>query len=148
MEGFLKIGDTTFELNTSALYSKVGVMDSEENEGTYMLAVNVTFQEGIYDGEEIKPDFGIYYYEMNVDDVSKMVGMSIEMNDRHQSIEREDLVVLIENEAFEKYKINILGIENDEMHVEMSGSIIKDIDKWPLETVDFYMDCWLVIDNI
>lgn len=148
MEGFLKIGDTTFGLNTSALYSRVGIMDSEENEGTYMLAVNVTFQEGIYDGEEIKPDFGIYYYEMNVDDVSKMVGMSIEMNDRHQSIEREDLVVLIENEAFEKYKINILGIENDEMHIEMSGSIIKDIDKWPLETVDFYMDCWLVIDNI
>ena len=148
MEGFLKIGDTTFDLNTSALYSWAGVMDNEENIGSLMLGIEATFKEGIYDGEEIKPEISIYFYDMNVEEVSEMVGKSIELNDRHKSIEREDFVLLFDDEAFEKYKINVLAVENGEMHIEMSGSIIKDIDEWPLKTVDFYMDCWLAIKII
>ena len=42
--------------------------------------------------EEIKPEISIYFYDMNVEEVSEMVGKSIELNDRHKSIEREDLV--------------------------------------------------------
>ena len=148
MEGFLKIGDTTFDLNTSALYSSAGVMDNEDNIGSLMLGIEATFKEGIYDGEEIKPEISIYFYDMNVEEVSEMVGKSIELNDRHKSIEREDFVLLLDDEAFEKYKINVLAVENGEMHIEMSGSIIKDIDEWPLKTVDFYMDCWLAIKTI
>ena len=148
MKGFLRIGDTAFELNDSALYSKALFYLDDEDIDHYIMAINALFKLGLYGDEEVYPEISIYVGKTDFNDVSSMVGMVIEMNDTHISRKKGDVADILGCEAFDKYKTKILEIENGEMHIEVSGQIIKDIDDWPRETEEFYMDVWLTIEYL
>ena len=56
MKGFLRIGDTTFELNDSALYSKALFYLDDEDIDHYIMAINALFKLGLYGDEEVYPE--------------------------------------------------------------------------------------------
>lgn len=148
MKGFIRIANVTFDLNDSSLYSYVTICESDENLDTYMFGIEASFKKGMYENKEVSPIVSTYFFETQVDDISKIIGMTFEINNIHESLGREDNLYLLGKEAFNNYKINVLEIDNNEMHLEMIGSIVKDVDAWPRVCEDFIMDVWLKIDMI
>lgn len=144
MQGTLRLKDNIYNIqaeNDTRLY----IMESDENEGTLTVSVDILFESGEYDGEDVTPYICINEHETNVSDVSELAGKSFSVDNVDEADEREDTFYLFEHEPMERYKMTILEIENDQMHIEIAGVAITDGYANPYKTDDFSIDCWLDI---
>lgn len=146
MKGTLNLNGNIFEIEEST-ETKLYIMDSDEEEGTLTVSVDICFQEGEYDDEDVTPSICINEHETGVSDISEIVGQTFAVDDVDEADEREDTFYLFEHEPLEKYQFTILEIKNEEVHIEIKGTAITDGYADPYETADFSIDCWLPITD-
>ena len=144
MRGTLKLNNTIYnikESNDTRLY----IFESDINEDTITISADISFEFGYYDAERVKPSICINEHETGVENISQLVGKAFYVNNVEEADEREDTFYLFEHEPLEKYKMTVLEIQNNQMHIDITGIAITDGYANPYKTEDFFIDCWLDI---
>lgn len=144
MKGTLRLNNNIYNIEASD-DTKLYIMESDENEDTITVSVDILFEAGEYDGEDVTPSICINEHETEVENISQLVGKTFCVNNVDEADEREDTFYLFEHEPLENYKMSILEIENDQMHIEITGIAITDGYSKPYKTEEFFIDCWLDI---
>lgn len=144
MKGTLNLGGNIFEVR-DCHETRLFIMESDEEEGTLTLSVDIWFNDGEYDGEDVGPSICINEHETGVSDISQMVGTVYSVDNIEEADEREDSFYLFEHEPMENYTLEITEIKDNEAHIVIKGTAVTDGYADPYQTSEFSIDCWLPI---
>ncbi len=143
--GKLELNGEVFDLEAGR-DSRFYIFDSDENEGTITIALDLSFQQKKYKEEFLSPSFCINGHETGVSRVEEIIGHVFRVDTLEEADEREDTFYLYEHEPIEKYAFSISEMKGREVHIQMKGIAITDGYADPYKTAEFSVDCWLAID--
>ncbi len=144
MNGILNLNGSIYEVE-ECTETRLYLMESDEEDGTITVSIDIAFKKGEYDGESVMPSICINEHETGVSDIFELVGRIFSVDNVEEADEREDTFYLFEHEPMENYQFVISEIKDDEVHIEIKGTAITDGYADPYETADFNIDCWLPI---
>jgi len=144
MRGTLELNGNIFEVE-EGIETRLYIKESDENEGTIAISMEISFESGEYEGEDVCPSIYIRWHETGAADFRELVGRTFAVDNIDESDEREDIFYLFEHEPMEKYQAAILEIKGNEAHIAISGVAVTDGYSDPYKTADFAIDCWLSI---
>ena len=144
MSGKLNLNGNIYEIE-KCTETRLYIKESDENEGTIIIAIDICFDRGEYEEEMVKPSICINWHETGVNSFDKLVGHTFSVDNLEDSEEREDIFYLFEHEPMESYRFTILEICDNKAHIEIMGIAITDGYSEPYKTADFIIDCWMNI---
>ena len=112
-------------------------IDEERNVITKTVSMEVSFEKGRFGDEEIAPRLNINEFATGKTALSEMIGMKFEVSSINEAFEREDTLYVFEHEPLMNYKWSIIGIDDDLVHVKISGTAITDGYSQPPKTAGF-----------
>ncbi|MDF2652360.1 MAG: hypothetical protein K0Q73_8165 [Paenibacillus sp.] len=141
----LTLQGVIFNLCTDTRDTAFFIHDSDDDDGTIDISIDVSFHTNTFEGDSVEPSISINPVKTNRKSLSELVGMSFKVKTVEEAEEREDTFYLWEHEPFESYVLTILDIAGDKIHIQCAGIAIIDGYAKPYKTADFSMDCWLPI---
>ncbi|MDE6784791.1 MAG: hypothetical protein K2J26_05405 [Ruminococcus sp.] len=140
--GKLILGGAVFELDS---FESTGIIfsESDEYDDTIIISFFMDFEKGIFNGEEIIPVININDHETQKSDISELVGEVYSVESPEEADEREDTIYIYEHEPFERYRLEILEVSGEIVHISIAGTAITDGYSEPYQTADFSGDFWL-----
>lgn len=118
-------------------------IDGEKEVITKTFSMDVWFEEGVFGDEEVSPELIIGDFATGTDNIDGMIGMEFEVRDVEEAEEREDTMYVFEHEPLMNYKLKILGKEDSQLHIQISGTAITDGYSRPAQTAAFEGEFWL-----
>ncbi|SEK65921.1 hypothetical protein [Ruminococcus albus] len=118
-------------------------IDEERDIITKTVSMEVSFEKGSFDNEEITPRLNINEFPTGKTTLSEMIGMEFEVSSIKEAFEREDTLYVFEHEPLVNYKWSIIGVEDNLVHVKISGTAITDGYSKPPKTAVFEGEFWL-----
>ena len=112
-------------------------IDEERDVITKTISMDVCFEKGQFGNEEVSPKLVINEFPTGKADIRDMIGMEFEVKSADEAYEREDTMYIFEHEPLINYKLNIVDIENDLVHVKISGTAITDGYSTTVQTAEF-----------
>lgn len=143
MRDKLKLGRRIFKLNKSN-ETRFFIFDSDEQDGTITISFDIEFK-GRYKREKVTPIIRIDEHQTGAKNIYELVGCEFSVDSLDECDEREDLFYIFEHEPMENYKITILEVKEQEIHIAIKGVAIVDGYAEPYKTAKFKIDCWLPI---
>lgn len=119
------------------------VSESDEYDDTIIISFFMDFEKGVFNGEEIAPVININDHETQRADISELVGEVYYVDSPEDADEREDTLYIYEHEPFERYRLEILEVSGEMVHISIEGTAITDGYSEPYQTADFSGDFWL-----
>ncbi|SFC42370.1 hypothetical protein [Ruminococcus albus] len=101
-------------------------IDEERDIITKTVSMEVSFEKGRFGAEEIAPRLNINEFSTNKTAIGEMIGMEFEVASVDEAYEREDSLYVFEHEPLVNYKWTIIGVEDNLVHVKISGTAITD----------------------
>ncbi len=145
-EGTLDLGGVIFQMEQGT-ESKFYVFESDEDEDTITVSLDILFQDGEYEEETVSPSICINEHETGVSDITEVVGRTFTVDNIEDADEREDTFYLFEHEPMEEYQFTILEVADGKVHVQVNGTAVTDGYANPYKTEKFSVDCWLPINR-
>ena len=108
-------------------------------------SVDIGFKEGDFRGELTAPSICINSIDSNKSSVKDLVGESFSVNTIEECDEREDTFYIYESEPMISYKIEIIEIKDDNVHIRCTGILIVDGYAEPIEKGYFEIDSLIPI---
>lgn len=142
MNGMLNLGGNIYEVE-ECTETRLYIMESDEEEGTITVSVDIVFKEGEFEGENVRPSICINEHETGVCDFSELAGCAFSVESVEESEEREDTFYLFEHEPMENYQFTIMEMKESKVHIVITGIAITDGYSDPYKTDEFSIDCWL-----
>lgn len=137
----LKIGEKyRFEDDLSGRQSCL-LFDKED--GSWY--VDIGFKEGDFEGEIIAPSICINSIGSNKSSAKDLVGESFSVNTLEECDEREDTFYIYESEPMISYKLEVIEIKDDNVHIRCTGVLIVDGYADPIEKEYFEIDSLIPI---
>lgn len=135
-----KLGTTDFEIdeNESCFY-----IDTKSD--TIRFSVDVYTQRREYCDEQHAPSLDIRWFTTKQTEISGLVGVGVSVSTIEKSYKREDTFYLYEHEPFVKYRLKIIDICDERVHVSLKGIVVKDGYAKPYTTETLEIECWLRI---
>ncbi|MBU5484196.1 hypothetical protein KQI86_07625 [Clostridium sp. MSJ-11] len=109
------------------------------------VSLDVTCQKNQFRGEVVTPSLVSNWHETHARNSQELVGKIFEVENIEAADKREDTFYLYEHEPLVKYQLEILGIEENKVHVICEGISVIDGYSTPSTTADFKIDCYLPI---
>ncbi|MBO4867267.1 MAG: hypothetical protein J5582_12045 [Ruminococcus sp.] len=140
--GRLILGDYEFQVKDCGM-TKFYIFDNDEDIDeerdiiTKTVSMEVSFEKGSFDNEEITPRLNINEFPTGKTTLSEMIGMEFEVASVEEACEREDSLYVFEHEPLVNYKWSIIGVDDDLVHVKISGTAITDGYSKPPKTAGF-----------
>ena len=140
--GKMTLGDFEFEVDdceNTIFY----VTEGEEEDGTIAVSFDVKFKRGKFGSEDVAPEMIINDFETGKEDIEDVIGSEFTVETVDEADEREDTLYIYEHEPFMNYTLKLIDIEDDIIHLTISGTAITDGYSEPEETADFEGEFWL-----
>lgn len=137
----LILGKNTFKEAINEM-SNVTVYIIDGNHGIDW-SVDCVFEEGMFKKEMISPEIIINDIHSEKNTVEELVGETFSVKKLEESEEREDTFYIYEHEPIKKYQIEILGMEDNKVHLLCKGTAIEDSSTKVAKTVKFEWDAYL-----
>jgi hypothetical protein len=137
----LTLKNTVFEVDEeqSRFYIEIG--DNQH----LRFSLDIICKDGEYESELCNPCVMINSFDTQALTVQDLVGLEVVVQTLEESDEREDMFYLFEHEPFVEYTLNILQIEDENVHVHLKGIAVIDGYADPFIKAPFEADCWLRI---
>lgn len=139
----LLLQDVQFEIDTKTRDTAFFISKNDNN--TLDISMDISFQENIFEEESVSPCLVINEHKTNVKTLEQIFGNSFSVEDIQTADDREDTFYLYEHEPFMQYKLEILTVEKEKIHIKCVGTVITDGYANPYKTANFTLDCWLPI---
>lgn len=117
----------------------------DDEDGKFSISFDIDYLSNQVEEEEWCPRLCINWFEVGTRDLFKLVGRSFSCENIQKSMEREDSFYLYEHEPFVEYRFTILAVENKKIHIEGSGTIVRDGYADPYTTAHFALNGWLPV---
>jgi len=128
-----------FEVDEKQSWFYVEVGDNQ----TLRFSLDIICKDGEYEDELCNPCVIINAFNTRALNVQELVGFEAAVQTLEESDEREDMFYLFEHEPFVEYSLNILQLENKNIHVHLKGIAVIDGYADPFIKAPFEADCWL-----
>ena len=138
----LLLDGISFELNTKTRDTAFFIF--EEDTGLEY-SFDCCFDWRNFKGENITPSLCINHIGTSAKNIEDLVGEHFEVKTVDEAQEREDSLYVYEHEPLENYRLRLLEVKNDRIHIMCIGTAIIDGYAQPYETAPFELDCWLPI---
>ncbi|MDE7425654.1 MAG: hypothetical protein K2N51_18495 [Lachnospiraceae bacterium] len=132
----------SFELNTKTRDTAFFIFQ-EDNGLEY--SFDCCFDRRSFKGENITPSICINPIGTSAKNIEDLVGEHFEVKTVDEAQEREDSLYVYEHEPLENYRLRLLEVKNDRIHIMCIGTAIIDGYAQPYKTAPFELDCWLPI---
>lgn len=142
IEQELLLNGISFELNTK---TKDTAFFISEKDAALEYSFDCCFHRNIFRGENIAPSICINPIVTSIKNIEDLTGEYFEIKTVEEAQEREDTFYTFEHEPFENYKLTIVEVRDDRIHMKCAGTAIIDGYAQPYETAPFELDCWLPI---
>ena len=140
----LKIGKYHFEETWKNRMTSIMYFEADEDECAQW-SVDIAFENGEYEGEEIAPNICINPIDTEKNSVEELVGEEFEAEDIETCEDREDTFYIYEHEPMCNFKVKLIEIDGDKAHVVGSGALIVDGYADPYKVDNFEFDSWVPI---
>lgn len=141
----LVLQEVSFDVRTDTRDTAFFIHDSDDNDGTIEISLDVSLKRNDFMGQNVCPSICINPIKTQAKLLAELIGESFEIKSIEEADEREDTLYVFEHEPFENYKLTILELTNDKVHIHCTGTAITDGYVNPYKTSSFQLDCWLPI---
>ena len=93
--------------------------------------------------DDIMPLLAPHTFEVEATAPSQLLGWKYELADIDTSLELEDDFYIFEHEPMESYRIEILELTANKVHIHFAGMVVEDGYARPYTTVPAEIDCWV-----
>lgn len=141
----LVLQEVSFDVDIDTRDTAFFIHDSGDHDGTIEISLDVSFKNNAFMGENVSPSVCINPIKTQAKRLDELIGSSFEVTSINEANEREDTLYIFEHEPFENYKLTILELTPDKVHIQCTGTAITDGYANPYKTSSFQLDCWLPI---
>ncbi len=142
IEQELLLDGISFEVNTKIRDTAFFI--SEEEAGLEY-SFDCCFHRNNFRGENIAPSICINHIATSVKNIEDLTGEHFEVKTVDEAQEREDSFYVYEHEPLENYRLTIVEVRDNRIHIKCVGTAIIDGYAQPYETAPFELDCWIPI---
>ena len=133
--GKMLLGGSEFEVKDDRM-TGLSIFESDEEDGTYTVSIEVWFKEGEFRGENVKPMIVINPHETGLSSVEELIGTEYTVESVEEAEEREDTLYVFEHEPFINYTMKILDLNDGIAKVSIRGTAITDGYSEPEQTAE------------